>query len=114
MGTYIQTIVLLTALMLSGCATVYPECESLVDNPVQFEECRDRMREWRRAVDLENWKLCEIGYSQQGVATFHTHDHMSTRELERWRRGSERHDLVRNDLKDNSCQWFLRKYWIKY
>lgn len=61
-------------------------------------------REWREAIDAENWKMCEYAYQKAGRPTIHYHLH--GHHVRSW--------MIRDDLGDNHCKSVLGKYWIEY
>lgn len=79
---------LVLVLLLAGCAETKTQEEI----------------EWDRAMDRENWALCEKIYEQSAVPTFHRgHIH---------RRGvPDKIEWVRSDLMQNSCRQVLGPYW---
>lgn len=79
-----------------GCL-LFISCSSLDD--ISEDE-----REWRKAIDVENWELCQLAYRQEGVAIRHNHIHS------RYIRWYE----IRDDLVVNNCAVILGDYWIRY
>ncbi len=81
---------LLIAILLTGC--------------VNFTE---EEKEWRNAVDCENWNMCMSMAENAHIMTTH-YDHQ------------ERHHepgdyYIYRDLKDNNCRTLVgRKYWVEY
>lgn len=90
-----KNLIVLASLLLCGCATA---------DDITKEE-----REYRQAVDLANWKLCEEIYLAYGKPTFHKgHTH-------RIKNISSNH-YVRQDLMSNNCKRLLKSggLWNEY
>ena len=64
-------------------------------------------REWRRAIDNENWSMCDKAHRQSNVATYH-HNHMHGK------RDHIQHWMIRTDLVHNSCRLVLGDHWADY
>ena len=72
-----------------------------------LKEERQFEREARRAIDLENWEMCESAYSVSRYYTIHlNHRHCRTCRDRAW--------MIRRDLSVNNCRQVLRDYWIRY
>jgi len=105
-------VILIFTLVFSGCATIYEECDHLVDYPEAFEICQDEVRMWRDGIDAENWEMCELAYRNSGVPTMHydhTHDKFRGIMTE-----SSRKAAIRSDLLANRCRSSLKDWWIDY
>lgn len=62
--------------------------------------------EWDRAMDRENWALCEKVYQQSGVVTYHVgHSHQKGRKI-------YPHE-IKSDLAMNDCRQVLGPYWAE-
>lgn len=82
---------LITALALtSGCAT----------------QLTPEEREWRRGIDAENWRLCEMVYQRQNVVIVSDHPHVRHRR--------HRPHEIQSDLVANQCRRVLKEYWAEY
>ena len=94
-----KIVIVLLALLMAGCATTLTEEE-------QQEKAFER--EWKRGIDAENWRMCELMYKQAGKQTLHV-DHQHNR------RGPPRHWEIKSDLMYNQCRMYLKKeYWAEY
>lgn len=90
-----KRILLVSMLILSGCAG-----EPLTEDEL-FE------RDYKRAMDLENWAACEKAYNDQGRPTWHMdHRHGERDRIRQW--------MIKKDLIDNNCRAILGKErWAK-
>lgn len=91
-----KNLIVLASLILCGCAAA--------------EEVTKEDREYRQAVDLANWKLCEEIYLAYGKPTFHKgHTHRRINNI------SSNH-YVRQDLMSNNCKRLLKSggLWNEY
>lgn len=70
-----------------------------------LQEAELEAREYRRAIDRENWELCKLAYEQNGRPTWHK-DHIE--------REHHRHWTVKSDLSVNNCRMILGDYWAEY
>ena len=72
-------------------------------------ELEREQREWRRAIDLGNWELCEKVYDRSGEIMWHVgHIHR------RGESAQSRAFSLRSDLATNKCRHNLGDYWIEY
>jgi hypothetical protein len=60
--------------------------------------------DWRRAVDKENFRMCEMAYKQSRVPMIFDHRHDI----------DEPAVLLRGDLLRMRCKMVLREYWAEY
>lgn len=97
----------LVAIIITGCATVYPECEKHPEESEERATCQAGVREWREGIDRENWRLCQQVLRQHGVRIYSDHTH--------GRKGFDHapHE-VKSDLSKNSCKMVLRDHWADY
>ena len=64
-------------------------------------------REWRQAIDKENWVMCQLAFRQANVPTISYHSHQKGR-----RHGPFE---VKEDLIWNRCRSAIKdEYWIEY
>jgi hypothetical protein len=84
-------------LILCGCAS----------KPLTEEQIEER--EWNRAMDRENWALCEQLYKQAGKPTYHI-DHSHSKGVGKSR---NRHWWIESDLLTNQCRRVLRDEWLE-
>ena len=89
-------IIVLLFLLLCGSCTAMTPAE------------RERQQE-RLAIDLENWEMCELAYSQSHQPTWH-YGHTHARPL----KGLALREAVRSDLVTNRCRWVLGDHWADY
>ena len=101
-------LIIVTFLIFTGCATVYPECEEYLEDSEERAECQVEAREWRRAIDLENYNLCALYYSRSaGSYMIHkNHRHGS--------RDRVSSSDIRSDLKEFNCKKILGESWAEY
>ena len=80
----------LSLILLAGCAS------SPLSEDEQFK------RDWKHAMERENWAACERAYEQVGKATLHwDHTHRKHRKIYQW--------MIKRDLADNNCHYILGK-----
>ena len=83
-----RMLLLITLLMLTGCATPLTKYE----------------RQEQDAIDRENWVMCQLAYKQANKVMISHHDH---------KRGPHRDHEIRDDLRDNACRLAVgRRHWI--
>jgi len=70
------------------------------------DKITDDEREWRAAMDRENWYNCSAAYARQNVFTVSTHTH----DRHRTHKAHE----IKDDLRTNNCKVVLGKEWIYY
>lgn len=95
-----KLLIVLFALSLGTSCTTQPLTEAELE-----------ARDYRRAIDKENWRVCELAYKQAGRYTVHTeHIHDSNGNP----RGLPEIWAVKRDLADNNCRMMLGEYWADY
>ena len=104
-------VLLLLFCILSGCATVYPECKKYPKGSEVRKKCNSDVREWREEIDKINWSLCMQLYVESGTISIHReHRHGQGRDKAT---GTQPFD-IRRDLNDNNCRIILREHWADY
>ena len=63
-------------------------------------------RDYRRAIDSENWETCKLAYRQAQKAHVSIHMHLKGR--------PHRPYEIQEDLVSNHCRFVLGKYWAHY
>lgn len=70
------------------------------------DKITDDEREWREAMDRENWHNCRAAYARHNVFTVSTHTH--------GRHRTHKANEIKDDLRKNNCKVVLGKEWIYY
>lgn len=106
MGRVLYALIVIT---LTGCATVYEECEKYEGE--ELKQCNSDVRQYRTSMDYENWALCERLILQAGKYTLHK-DHSHDRGVSTQH---SRDAWVKSDLMMNHCRMLIPKdYWADY
>ncbi len=96
-------LTILMSILMSGCATVYPECVQHAEESAERAQCQLAVRDYRRGIDNENWITCAQTLDFE-VHTDHLHGP----------RDKVYPADIKSDLAMNRCQNRLGKYWAEY
>ena len=62
-------------------------------------------REYREAIDKENWGMCMAAYQRAGKPTYHFYHRGH---------GDPKPYQIKEDLVVNGCKRVLGRYWVEY
>lgn len=96
--------------LLTGCVT-YNECINYPQGSLEYNNCADEVRAWRRGIDAENWDMCVLAYKNSGIPTIHYNHSHNGRSL---MSEPSKREAIRSDLIHNHCRTNLKDWWIEY
>ena len=115
-----KLIIIAFAFLMTGCATTLTEEEAVEACPGSEEVCladalqkkiehKRFVRDYNRAIDMENWQTCLLIHKTRGSITYHIgHSH----DRKRANRRVDPFD-VKSDLMHNNCRSLIRQVFGK-
>lgn len=108
MKKIILFVAVVLLLIANGCQTLYEACEDTAEDSEERVECQADEREWRMAIDIENYNLCVAAYSNSAKY------HMFHNNHAHGPRDRVKHIDITGDLGDNGCRTLLGDAWADY